>query len=180
MDDRMYCAVFPDDDDRRRSLDLLWEAIIGYTMTFGRVYATPQKEGISCWLPPGRTDVTLLRLIRTGFRLQRAVMRFHPESRKLLMALVSLIETMHRESTGEPHWYLWALGVSPESRNRGIGGALLDPVLTDADMTGDPCYLETQTRENVAFYEKRGFRVILEEESDIPGLTLWSMVREPR
>lgn len=180
MDDPMYRALFPDDGDRRRSLGLLWHAIIGYSRVYGEVYTTPALEGIACWTSPGNTTVTLWKLVRTGFGLQRMVMRFNPESRRRMMAVLSVVEAMHHKSIQGPHWYLWALGVAPESRRHGIGGALLEPVLADADLSGTPCYLETQTEQNVGFYEKRGFRVAHEAEPDLPGIRLWSMVREPR
>ena len=43
------------------------------------------------------------------------------------------------------HWYLMILGVVPADQGRGIGGALMQPVLEEADREGVPCYLETMT-----------------------------------
>jgi hypothetical protein len=48
----------------------------------------------------------------------------------------------------------------------------------EADAAGIPCYLETGTASNVAFYTKRGFRVI--GQADVHGSTLYGMVRPPQ
>ncbi len=89
---------------------------------------------------------------------------------------------MHRQLVDGPHWYLWALGVAPERQGQGIGGALLAPILARADAEGLPCYLETQTEANVAFYARRGFEVLAADE--LPGqpvsVPMWYMAREPR
>ena len=54
-----------------------------------------------------------------------------------------------------------------------------EPVLTKADAQGVPCYLETQTEGNVAFYRKRGFDTVLEEREPVGDLPIWFMVRPP-
>jgi hypothetical protein len=57
---------------------------------------------------------------------------------------------------------------------------LLQPGLDAADTGGVPCYLETQTEDNVAFYVQRGFVVAADEVMPDEGLRMWAMVREPR
>jgi hypothetical protein len=49
---------------------------------------------------------------------------------------------------------------------------------TRADAAGVPCYLETGTDSNIAFYQKRGFEVIGQAELYEHKLT--GMVRRPR
>jgi ribosomal protein S18 acetylase RimI-like enzyme len=73
------------------------------------------------------------------------------------------------------HWYLWVLGVQPDRQGQGFGGQLMAPILSQADRDGLPCYLETESERNVAFYRKHGFEVA--HEGDIPGygLRLWMM-----
>lgn len=53
------------------------------------------------------------------------------------------------------------------------------PVLARADREGMPCYLETETEGNVAFYRKRGFQVV--SAGLVPGqsLRIWTMLRAP-
>lgn len=54
------------------------------------------------------------------------------------------------------HRYLMDLGVSPKAQGQGIGTLLLDYLMTLA--VDAPIYLECY-KENVAFYQKRGFVV---------------------
>jgi ribosomal protein S18 acetylase RimI-like enzyme len=79
-----------------------------------------------------------------------------------------------------PHWYLWALGVDPPYQGQGVGGQLLQPVLAEADAAGLPCYLETETERNVAFYRKHGFDVATAGPDPRQGVMVWTMVREPQ
>ncbi len=85
-------------------------------------------------------------------------------------------ERIRRQCAGGPHWYLALLGVSPEWQGRGIGRALVAPVLQRADHERLPCYLETFVPGNVPFYEHLGFHVadagILMRNSETRGLIL--------
>lgn len=55
----------------------------------------------------------------------------------------------------------------------------MQPALARADANGLPCYLETQSADNVRFYERYGFRVA--HEGEVPGhpLKMWAMIRRP-
>lgn len=46
-----------------------------------------------------------------------------------------------------------------------------------ADDAGLPCFLETATLENVAYYSRRGFEVT--GQARVAGFTLYGMVRPP-
>jgi GNAT superfamily N-acetyltransferase len=56
-------------------------------------------------------------------------------------------------------WYLSIVGVLPAWQNRGLGGALIAPVLEQADRAGVPTFLETFTPRNEPFYQRLGYRV---------------------
>lgn len=178
--DPAYTALFPDEVERERALRRLFGAVVGYSLVYGLVHSTPDVEGAACWLSPGNTEITLWRILRTGFGLQRAVGSFNPQARREFLAALAYMDGIHKRQVPGPHWYLWALGVEPHCQGQGIGSALIRPVLAQADQARVSCYLETQTERNVAFYEKRGFAVV--SESVIPGqeIRLWTMLREPR
>lgn len=77
-----------------------------------------------------------------------------------------------------PHWYVIAVGVTPELQGRGNGIALLKRALQRSDADGVPCYLEVFEAELVARYERMGFVVLHQDR--LPGeLTLWCMLRPP-
>jgi ribosomal protein S18 acetylase RimI-like enzyme len=77
------------------------------------------------------------------------------------------------------HWYLPMLGTEPERQGRGLGSAVLAPVLERCDSDGVGAYLESSKESNIAFYARHGFRVT-RELSLLRGPKMWAMWREPR
>lgn len=126
--------------------------------------------GLALWLPPGaeppawRDLMTLPTLARTvGLRRLWTVMRAY-------RAFDDALPT-------PPYWYLGLLAVAPEAQGRGVGSALVRAGLARADRDGVPVFLETGTRDNVAFYQRLGFEVT--DEIDVPGGPMhWGMRRE--
>ncbi|WP_418153741.1 GNAT family N-acetyltransferase [Actinoalloteichus caeruleus] len=68
--------------------------------------------------------------------------------------------TEERHPAGEPHWYLQQMGVRPDHRGRGVGGALLRHQLARIDEAGRPAYLEASSPRAAALYERYGFRAL--------------------
>lgn len=79
----------------------------------------------------------------------------------------------------DPTWHLVAIGVDPAHQGEGLGSALVRSGLHKADLTGSPVYLETETEENVAFYERFGFEVIEQIVVEKVGVPMWLMRRPP-
>ena len=184
LGDPLYRYIFPDNDERSLVLSRLFGAVVGYSLKFGLVHSTASVEGVACWLSPGNTKVTFWRMFRTGMAFQRAVGRIQADARGQLLDALAYTDGIHKRLLAgnymDSHWYLWALGVDPEYQGRGIGGKLIQPVLILSDRSGNPCYLETFNERNVAFYERWGFEVRIEEV--VPGteVEFWSMIREPQ
>jgi ribosomal protein S18 acetylase RimI-like enzyme len=78
----------------------------------------------------------------------------------------------------EPLLYLSHIGVVPERQGQGLGTALMLDGLT-AQGQGVPAWLETSRADNVAYYERFGFRTV--EDADAPdrGPHIWFMRRDP-
>jgi len=182
-EDALYRHIFPESDERAQVLRRLFGAVIGYSLKYGLVHTTASVEGAGCWLSPGNTKVTFWRMLRTGMAFQRAVARLGADDRRQLLKVLAFSDEIHnRLMTGpdlETHWYLWALGVAPSSHGQGIGGKLIQPVLSLSDDSGARCYLETFNERNLTFYERWGF--VVKAEEALPGMKLivWSLVREP-
>jgi GNAT superfamily N-acetyltransferase len=178
--DPMYVYICPDETERERAMRGLWDAIIRLTLIYGEVWTTPEVNGVACWLSPGNTTIGLRQMLRTGFALPRALLRFTGDARRRAMAVIGYTERLHQRAMPGPHWYLMAPGnVAPASQGQGIGSRLLGPVLARADAAGLPCYLETETERNVAFYRKHGFEVLTAEAPPGHNLMLWTMARRP-
>ena len=75
----------------------------------------------------------------------------------------------------EPLGYLGTLGVDPSLQGRGVGRALLGRWLAGLDREATGAYLETDRCENVAFYERSGFRML--GETQVLGARIWRMRR---
>jgi ribosomal protein S18 acetylase RimI-like enzyme len=94
-----------------------------------------------------------------------------------LAAVEARAQALHDRYTPEPHWYLAQIGVEPAQQRQGIASRLLHPMLAHLDAQALPCYLETENEVNVAFYERRGFRVVAEDAGLPAGLHIWAMRR---
>ncbi len=179
MDDPMYQAIFPVPEARARALSDVWNGLLKYSHKYGEVFTTPEVAGVACWLSPGNTEVTFVGQMRTGFSLYRAVIKLSRKERTNFIHAMDFVDGEHKRLVRGPHWYLWALGVSPDHQGKGIGGGLIEPVLARAEEEGIPCYLEAVTEPNVAFYEKRGFKVIWDGDTPLQGVYVWMMLRDP-
>ena len=92
------------------------------------------------------------------------------------LRFLDLVEKKHPV---EPHWYLGVLGTGPAHQGRGVGAALLQPVLEKCDREGIPAYLESSKATNIGYYERFGFAVT-GEITLRDGPTVWPMWRDPR
>jgi GNAT superfamily N-acetyltransferase len=94
-------------------------------------------------------------------------------------AAAALLQEVERRHPSEAHWYLGLLATDPTAQGRGIGTALLRPVLDRCDADGVPAYTETQKWENVAWYRRSGFAAV--DEIRLPGTpTIWRLWRDPQ
>jgi ribosomal protein S18 acetylase RimI-like enzyme len=172
QDDPAWTWVLPD-ANRRRAL-LPWLFLTGFEIADAQVWTTEGEiQGVARWLPPGRPNVhvgAMLRaLVATPLRIREATNRF--------LAYGRAVETMRARAVPEPHWYLAGIGVAPQHRRRGIGTALLGPGVEAADEAGLPCALLTNSEENLAFYRKSGFEVVLQGHTPDDGPRAWMMRR---
>jgi GNAT superfamily N-acetyltransferase len=69
--------------------------------------------------------------------------------------------------------------VDPERQGRGIGSAMMFPVLSRCDAEGVPAYLEASSPRNRGLYERHGFEVSEEFEIGPGAPPLWRMWRSP-
>jgi ribosomal protein S18 acetylase RimI-like enzyme len=141
-------------------------------LPFGGCYTTEGYSGSAIWAPAGKPMQTGLGGILTLL----PVLPYVASNLRATLRLLSLIETKHPR---QPHWYLATLGTAVEQQGRGVGTALLRPVLEHCDAEGIPCYLESSKERNVPFYRRHGFEVVEEVSLPDDGPTLWTMWREP-
>ena len=176
-DDPLYRAVLPEEDKRRKLLFWLYDKMLRYCFLYGTMHTLPSLEGAACWLPPGQTELTIGRILRSG--LIGMPLRMGPAAYMRFSAYIDCSSELRRQNSPDTYWYLWVLGVDPPHQGQGVGGRLIRPVLEQADASGTACYLETEVERNLAFYERHGFRVVAEARVPRLDLRTWSLVREP-
>ena len=125
--------------------------------------------------PDARAPLRMVQggLLAAPFKVgMRAVTRF--------LAMTNAVEPLHKHDVPAQHWYLFILGVDPPHQRKGLGSALLQPVLHRADASNLPCYLETDKEEDILFYQRHNFAVAKEVALPKGGPKMWTMLRAPQ
>lgn len=173
-DDPVMSWLFGESDPpRRRKLHRFMRAEARRHLRRGGLVLTAAGHpGAAYWDPPGAWRTTWGELARAAPMLATTIGRRLPRALRGL----GLIEAAHPR---EPHWYLAVLGTDPPHRGRGVGAAMIDPVVARCDAEGLGAYLESSKPANVPYYERFGFRAT--GQIDLPGgPPVWPMWRDPQ
>ena len=177
FDDPLMEYILPDEASRAGKLDWFMRSGAKYGTLYGEVHTTPETvDGAAVWLPPGEADMGLFRMARAGMIL--GPFKLGPGAFGRFMTLMNYMEELHKRDMPKDHWYLMILGVDTAKQGQGVGGSIIQPILGRADADGLPCYLETMKERNVVFYEKHGFKVVVEDDLPKGGPHFWTMKRE--
>lgn len=175
----MLCRAFQTDahinwlirqDDRRNAaMNALFRLLL--TEMGGELHASADRKSAALWFPPDGDP---------GWGMQTRFFLSYLSIAGPARALVRGIDLkrMDQRHPARPHFYLQLLGVDPECRRQGRGGALLTRLLSLARESDCPVYLETSSSLNVAFYARHGFASTAETVLS-GGLRLWSLLWQP-
>jgi GNAT superfamily N-acetyltransferase len=173
--DPNYCYMMPNDRKRLEQNRWWMKIMLSYGVLFGEVYVTEANDGAVIWLGPKSPYVDSFRICRLGLALYPFIIGLSNFLR--MLKVMGIWEQLHKREAVN-HMYLMVIGVEPGRQGKGMGSALLEPVLSRADRDKLPCYLETATSEDVRFYEKNGFKVVKHDKVK-KGPEFWTMRREP-
>jgi GNAT superfamily N-acetyltransferase len=137
-----------------------------------QTYTTAGTVAVAVWERPNEWKVPVGRQLRMLPAMAKVFGRHLP---RVLRALAVL----ERKHPREPHYYLAFIGVEPEWQGRGLGGAVLAPVLKRCDDERMPAFLEASTPRNRALYERHGFAVTEEFRLGDGAPPQWRMWRTP-
>ena len=163
--------LLPEDHGPR--LRRYFTALIPLYAAAGAIWTTRDGSGAALWIAPGQYPLTVRETLpvlparlevfgrwpRRGIGAQRALDRHHPHDPR--------------------HWYLDYIGVEPAGQGRGLGSALLAPMLARCDREGRGAYLNAGSPRSRHLYERHGFTVRSEFRLPFGGPPLWRMWREP-
>lgn len=160
--------LVPDDDEYAAIQDRFFGALARRWLFHGTLWCTDDGVAVAGWNPPGRPAADVVDPTPVD----------HPDWR--IQRFVVLRAALEANTPPEPHWHLNMLATHPDWQRRGLGGALMGVVFDIADAAGLPCYLETETAANVAYYRHHGFEVRTEWDvatDDSEGPHMWGMLR---
>jgi GNAT superfamily N-acetyltransferase len=175
--DPFFRALWPGDALYRDAAREWFELDVAQLAARGSLWSTDDDAGIAVGIPPG-VDVA-----GPGEydELQALVDRTAGPVGARAMATLEAADALaaERAGLGRPHWTCVYVAVRPERQGRGLGRALLGPMLDAADRQGDPTTLASTNPRNLTFYERLGFRTlaIVQPEPELPRV--WSLWREP-
>lgn len=174
----MFKFYFPDPKRRTRYLPWYFRNILSCALSYGEVYTTPDISGVIFTLPPGHTKISMWEYIQNGFFLTPFLLGFR--NYKQSMDCENFVGyTQEMLMKNRLHYYLWGLAVEPSQKAKGIGKALMRPILAKADAERIPVYLETHDERNIRYYQKHGFGLIHTVRIPKYELPIWCMLREP-
>jgi ribosomal protein S18 acetylase RimI-like enzyme len=174
-DDPLMHIVAPDEKRRAKVAPWFFDRAVAAGQRWGEVSCNEDASAVAVWFAPGNTDLTAGRMLRVG--LGSLPLKAGLSGTMRFMRALTATEKFHKAVKG-PHWYLMAIGTDPSQQSKGLGSALIEVGTAQADAAHLPCYLETATESNVAFYTKRGFEVT--DQVQLYGFMLYGMLRQPR
>jgi ribosomal protein S18 acetylase RimI-like enzyme len=178
-DDPLFGWLEPEAERRTRFLAGFFEALAWRSHLYAEALVTAGAPlGASLWKGPDLRDLSPEQLRRSG--LDRVGEALSPRGRARFESGFGRVDELLEQSAPGPRWYLGVLGVAPEAQGRGLGGALMRPILERADAERLPVTLETTRAANVEVYRRFGFEVTANESLPPDGPPFWTMRRAPR
>jgi GNAT superfamily N-acetyltransferase len=172
-DDPVAVWACRSDPLRTAMLEGLYRARLQQVLLNCEIWTTAELSSAAVWMPPGGLRTTPTQ----AFARVRCVLHPRLIARLPLLASASMM-VQRRHPRTPPHWYLSLLGTDPGTRGKGLGSAVLKPVLDRCDAEGIGVHLESAKERNIDFYARCGFR--LTGSLRLPrGPRMWLMWREP-
>lgn len=173
ISDPVYTWMLPRSSRLKARLRAMFTAEMEqYGLPQGTVWTTAGFDGAVVALPPGAWEMP------TSMTLTQALMWTRAFGRRLPLA-ARVQRAMEERHLREPHFYVRIIGVRTALQGRGVGSALMQPTLGNADSAGLPTYIEASSPRSAALYERLGFEHTDVLELPDGGPPVWLMRRAP-
>lgn len=172
-DNPLHVRAFgADPDQRERTLIRIFQGVLRQYVPKGAVlgaFSPGGLVGVCAMVEPDRCQPS------GGERLRLLPEAIAGAGIGGTVRLLKWVGTWARHDPREPHWHLGPVGVERNLQGQGIGTAMLRAFCRRMDALGAMAYLETDKKENVAFYERFGFQTQAQEPVlEVPN---WFMAR---
>jgi GNAT superfamily N-acetyltransferase len=174
VEDPGWAHLLPDSETRGERLLRFFSAEIENVVPrYRELWVTDDGSGAAIWGRPGHWRVPFARTARP---LQSMIKVF---GRRLGLATWSQLRFERLHPRRPEHWYLHYIGIKPRCQGRGLGAALLAPVLEVCDRSGMHAYLEASSERNRVLYERHGFELTSTFTLPMNGPPIRKMLRPP-
>ena len=174
--DPFFEWVFPDSARRTAQIERWWEFMLTRRPPESEMWEIDAHQAAAYWMAPVETPPDS----ETTAEWEAAFVEMMvDELGDLVAERFEMFGRVTDAHPTEPHWYLSAVGTMPAAQGRGLGAAVVAPILTRCDELGIPAYLESSNPRNLPFYLRLGFRITDEVEQSPDGPFLTCMWREP-
>lgn len=174
VDDPGWSHLLPNTETRgERLLEFFTTEIANVVPGYRELWVLEDGSGAALWGRPGRWRVPFTRTARPAPSMARVF------GRRLALAIWTQLRFERKHPARPDHWYLQYVGVEPRRQGRGLGAALLSPVLRLCDESGTPAYLEASSDRNYLLYERHGFELTETFPMPLRGPPIREMWREP-
>lgn len=170
-DNPLHLKVFGQDiNKRQRRLTRLFSGLLPYIAGNGELrgaYVGQQLVGVLGRLSPGRCQPSYMEILK----LAPALLTSNSP-----LGWLRTLRWLKQWSALDPktlHWHLGPLAVAPNHQRQGIGRALMEVAIIEAN--GVRLYLETDKLSNVQFYQRLGFNITA--TPILLGTKTWLMLR---
>jgi ribosomal protein S18 acetylase RimI-like enzyme len=153
-------------------LEMLYGTFAGSMLSRARIAGVRRGDcvlGLAAALPPGHCVASMLP---PEVRSRGALPFDATDSDRFLHCGYVVAD----HDAPEAHWHVGPVGVEPGFQGKGMGRAAMTLLCEEFDQLGLLAWLETDTSENVLFYEGLGFEVV--EEVPMLSVPQWFMRRD--
>ena len=152
----MFTFYFPDPKKRARVLPWYLGNVLNCALRYGEVCTTPEISGVIFTLPPVTLISHRVNMFKIVFYLHHSLLGYRDYQRS--QECEKFVADTHEMIMGDrPHYYLWGLTVDPSQKRKGIGTALLKPVIEKADARKNSDLPGNTRRKKRCVLSKAGF-----------------------
>jgi ribosomal protein S18 acetylase RimI-like enzyme len=174
FNDDIHKYLLPDEKTRLKKLEHLY--VFKLKSEINNAYKTSSDlEGVCIWESPDNhhSAITFYDII-SGFPLiftiglanLRRMIKYQVWSTKIRESLMK-----------RKYWYLNVIAVCPDHQGKGFATKLIKQIIERATENNEDVYLETQNKNNIAIYERYGFKLIETYPFENTGISHFCMIK---